>query len=227
MATIQFKRRTTAGTGPLTGNSGTVKAGEPQVDFNGGNLYIAKADKTGSSSTPLSSNDYMEIPSTSVVDNRIDNKITNLGLGTAAYKNTGTSNGNIPVLDSSGKLPSSVVPNAVSSVNGKTGAVTVTLTDLSGVSTTTFNDHANNTSKHLSTTQITTLSNVLNTGINVNNGASYEATLTTFNSSVITNGLILYSSLDTRYTPNRRIYSYGIDKSKVLTPSSIIDGGTF
>jgi hypothetical protein len=31
MATIQIKRRTTAGTGPLVGTTGTVKAGEPQL----------------------------------------------------------------------------------------------------------------------------------------------------------------------------------------------------
>jgi hypothetical protein len=53
MATIQIKRRTTAGTGPLIGSVGTIKAGEPQVDFNGEHLYIAKADKVGSVGTPL------------------------------------------------------------------------------------------------------------------------------------------------------------------------------
>ncbi len=226
MATIQFKRRTTAGTGPFTGTSGVIKAGEPQVDFNGGNLYISKADKTASSGTPISQSDYMEIPSTSVVDNRIDNKISALGLGTASTKNTGTGSGQIPVLDSSGKLPSSVVPNAVSSVNGKTGAVTISLTDLSGVSTSTFNSHTASSS-HLTTEQITKLSNVQNTSISNNNGSYYEANLTTFNSKTITNGLVLYSVLDTKYSPNAKIYSLGIDSSKVLTPSSIIDGGTF
>ena len=35
MATIQIKRRTTAGTGPLVGTTGTIKAGEPLVDFSG------------------------------------------------------------------------------------------------------------------------------------------------------------------------------------------------
>ena len=40
MATIQLKRRTSSGTGPLTG-TGTIKAGEPLVDFTGGHLYIA------------------------------------------------------------------------------------------------------------------------------------------------------------------------------------------
>jgi len=39
MATIQIKRRTTAGTGPLTGSTGAIKAGEPLVDFSGEHLY--------------------------------------------------------------------------------------------------------------------------------------------------------------------------------------------
>ena len=37
MAVIQIKRRTSSGTGPLVGNSGSIKAGEPLVDLNGGN----------------------------------------------------------------------------------------------------------------------------------------------------------------------------------------------
>ena len=36
---------------------------------------------------------------------------TGLGLGSAAYKSTGTSSGNIPVLDSNGKLADSVIPS--------------------------------------------------------------------------------------------------------------------
>lgn len=42
---------------------------------------------------------------------------TLLGLGSAAYTNTGTSSGNVPVLDGSGKLDSSIIPNiAISSI---------------------------------------------------------------------------------------------------------------
>jgi len=110
MATIQIKRRTTAGTGPLVGTTGTVKAGEPLVDFSGEHLYIAKADKTGSVGTPLVEADYLKIPGVAKVDTQIDTKITALGLGTAATKNTGTGNGNIPILDADGKLADSVIP---------------------------------------------------------------------------------------------------------------------
>ena len=56
-------------------------------------------------------------------------KDSGVKLGTAASKDTGTSSGNIPVLDNTGKLSTSVVPDvhtdAVTSVNGSTGAVTV------------------------------------------------------------------------------------------------------
>ena len=40
----------------------------------------------------------------------ISGKANTSDLGTAAYKNTGTSSGNVPVLDSNGKLASSVLP---------------------------------------------------------------------------------------------------------------------
>lgn len=284
MATIQIKRRTSAGSGPLTGATGIVRAGEPQVDFSGGNLYIAKSDKTASSGNPLVADDYMEIPSTFVVNNLMTAKINAIGLGSASYRNIGTGNGNVPILDSSGKLADSVIPkiamtntfvvasqsamlalstaqegdvairtdasksyiltsssystlsawqelltptDAVSSVNGKTGTVNINLTELGGVSSSTFNSHTGDTSKHLSTDQITKINNGLNTHMNCFNAASYEAVESSFRSKVLSNGLILYSFLDTTYNPYRRIYAYGIDKNAVLTPSSIIDGGTY
>ena len=35
MAIIQIKRRTSSGTGPLIGSTGSIKAGEPLIDLNG------------------------------------------------------------------------------------------------------------------------------------------------------------------------------------------------
>lgn len=58
-------------------------------------LKVEKADGKG-----LSTNDY-----TTTDKNKL------AGLGTASTKNTGTSSGNIPILDSNGKLASSTIPS--------------------------------------------------------------------------------------------------------------------
>lgn len=283
MATIQIKRRTTAGTGPLTGSTGTIKAGEPLVDFNGEHLYIAKADKVGSVGTPLADSDYLKIPSVAKVDTQIDTKITALGLGTAATKNTGTGNGNIPILDADGKLADSVIPkvaltntfvvasqaamlalttaqegdvavrtdlnktfilkttgyatlsnwqelltptDSVTSVNGSTGSVTITLAGLGGVSTTTYNAHVAS-DVHLTTTQKNILANVLNTRIFDGTGSESLGTLAGFDAAVIADAIKVYQVIDSNYTPSVVKYQIGIDTSKVLQPSSIIDGGTY
>ncbi len=244
MATIQIKRRTTAGTGPLVGTTGTVKAGEPLVDFSGEHLYIAKADKTASVSVPLAEADYLKIPGVAKVDTQIDTKITALGLGTAATKNTGTGNGNIPILDADGKLSDSVIPkvaitntwvvasqaatptDSVTSVNGSTGAVTVTLAGLGGVSTTTYNAHVA-ADVHLTTTQKNILANVLNTRIFDGTGSESLGTLAGFDAAVIPDAIKVYQVVDSNYTPSVVKYQIGIDTTKVLQPSSIIDGGTY
>lgn len=283
MATIQIKRRTSAGSGPLTGTSGAIKAGEPLVDFNGEHLYISKKDKTASSSTPLVDGDYLKIPSTGKVDSTIIAKINALSLGTASKKNVGTGSGNIPLLDANGKLVDSVVPkiamtntfvvssqssmlslstaqegdvavrtdlnksyilkatpystvgnwqelltptDKVISVNGSTGAVTVSLSGLGGVSNTLFNNHVTNVS-HLTPTQRAILENVKIAQIVNADGINLASSLSNYNATVLDDGLRYLPVVDTDYTPSKIMYKLGIDKSKVLTPSSIIDGGTF
>lgn len=283
MATIQIKRRTTAGTGPLIGTTGTVKAGEPQVDFTGEHLYIAKADKVASVGTPLAEADYLKIPGVAKVDTQIDTKITALGLGTAATKNTGTGNGNVPILDANGKLADSVVPkiamtntfvvssqtamlalttaqegdvavrtdlnksfilkaspystlanwqelltptDAVTSVNGSTGVVTISLAGLGGVSSTTYDAHVAS-NLHLTTVQRTILDNVKLAEISDTTGTALAASETAYANSVIIDGLVFFPYVDTGYTPTKITYKLGIDTSKVLQPTSIIDGGTY
>jgi hypothetical protein len=283
MATIQIKRRTTTGTGPLVGTTGTVKAGEPLVDFNGEHLYIAKADKTASVSVPLAEADYLKIPGVNQVDEQIDQKIADLSLGTASTKNTGTSSGNIPILDTNGKLADSVVPkialtntfvvasqtamlalttaqegdvavrtdlnksfilkatpystlanwqelltptDAVTSVNGSTGAVTVSLAGLGGVATSTYNTHVAS-NLHLTETQRTILSNVKDIYIGDSDGIAVASSETAYASNVIVDGLLYVAVVDSNYTPTRITYKLGIDSSKVLQPSSLIDGGTY
>ena len=105
MATIQIKRRTSAGTGPLTG-TGTIKAGEPLIDLKGGNLYVAKADKTNN----LTAADYLEFISKNNLVSYINGKLGDLNLGDAAKFNVGETAGKIPVINSDGKLKASVIP---------------------------------------------------------------------------------------------------------------------
>ena len=283
MATIQIKRRTSAGTGPLVGTTGSVKAGEPLVDFTGEHLYIAKADKTASVSVPLADSDYLKIPSTGKVDTQINTKITALGLGTAATKNTGTGNGNVPILDANGKLADSVVPkiamthtfvvasqtamlalstaqegdvavrtdlnksfilkaspystlanwqelltptDAVTSVNGSTGAVSITLAGLGGVASSTYNTHVAS-NLHLTEDQRTILSNVKNVYISDADGIAVAASEADYINASIVDGLVYVAVVDSNYSPTRVSDKLGIDKSKVLMPSSIIDGGTY
>jgi hypothetical protein len=283
MATIQIKRRTTAGSGPLIGSVGTIKAGEPLVDFTGEHLYIAKADKVGSVGTPLAEADYLKIPGVAKVNTQIDTKITAIGLGTAATKNTGTGNGNIPILDTDGKLPDSVIPkvaitntwvvasqaamlalsnaqegdvavrtdisksfilkttgfatlsnwqelltptDTVTSVNGSTGAVNITLAGLGGVATTTYNTHVAS-DLHLTPYQKIQLSSLYNTRLWMGSGTEAIATLATLDSMVIPDAIVVNQFLDNDYTPHSLKYSIGIDATKVYHPGSTIDGGTY
>lgn len=229
MAIIQFKRKTSAGTGPLIGSSGSIKAGEPLVDLNGGNLYIAKADKTGTSGNPIAATDYIEFYSKANADASVDGKITALALGTASKKNTGITSGTIPLIGSDDKLPVSIIPNTspVTSVNSKTGAVTITLSELGGVSTTTYNAHISS-NLHLTQTQRDKLVGVFNTHLSQGSSIKFDSTLTSFNSRTIADGLLLHKAIMTGdYSPHKEVYYIGIDATKVLTPSSVIDGGTY
>lgn len=285
MATIQLKRKTSSGTGPLTGNSGTVKQGEPLIDLNGGNLYIAKADKIASSSSPLVSSDYIEFANKANTETLINSKISALKLKGASQFDVGTTAGKIPVIDSDGKLKSSIIPqiaitdtfvvasqaamlalssaqvgdvavrtdinksfilkadgystlsnwqelltpsDKVQSVNGKTGAVTIGCSDIGAATTTQLSNHASS-DIHLTDNQKTKIANSKN--YLIKSGAS-QAVATSTSSTDITNnciigGLKLYTKIDTSYIQPVVNAYLGIDKSKVLTPSSTIDGGTY
>lgn len=285
MATIQLKRKTSSGTGPLTGTSGTVKQGEPLIDLNGGNLYIAKADKTASSSSPLAASDYIEFANKANTETLINSKISALKLKGASQFDVGTTAGKIPVIDSDGKLKSSIIPqiaitdtfvvasqaamlalstaqvgdvavrtdlnksfilkadgystlanwqelltptDKVQSVNGKTGAVTIGCSDIGAATTTQLSNHASS-DIHLTTTQKTKIADSKN--YLIISGAS-KAVATSTSSTDITNnciigGLKLYTKIDTSYIQPIVNAYLGIDKTKVLTPSSTIDGGTY
>ena len=228
MAVIQIKRRTSTGTGPIVGTAGTIKAGEPLIDLNGTNLYISKADKTGSSANPLTTNDYIEFASKANAEATMDAKITALGLGTASKKNTGTTNGTVPLIGADGKLPTSIIPavSPVTSVNSKTGAVVITLAELGGVAASTYSAHESS-NLHLTDDQRTRIANIKNVTVSQGAGAIFNATKASFDAAVLAHGLILHNIQDTTYNPTKTIYHIGIDKEKVLTPTSVIDGGTY
>ena len=228
MAIIQIKRRTSAGTGPLIGSTGTIKAGEPLVDLNGGNLFISKQDKTGTAGNPLATTDYIEYLNKANAESSMDTKITALALGTASKKNTGTTNGTVPLIGADGKLPSSIIPDVspVTSVNAKTGAVTITLSELGGVSTTTYNAHVSS-NLHLTDDQRTRIANVKNVSVSASSAMVFTDTKVNFLAKTITSGLVLFKEINTTYTPNKEIFYIGLDKDVVLTHASIIDGGTY
>jgi len=228
MAIIQIKRRTSAGTGPLIGSTGTIKAGEPLVDLNGGNLFISKQDKTGTAGNPLATTDYIEYLNKANAESSMDTKITALALGTASKKNTGTTNGTVPLIGADGKLPSSIIPDVspVTSVNAKTGAVTITLSELGGVTTTTYNAHVSS-NLHLTDDQRTRIANVKNVSVSASTAMVFTDTKVNFLAKTITSGLVLFKEINTTYTPNKEIFFIGLDKDVVLTHASIIDGGTY
>lgn len=283
MATIQLRRKTTSGNGPLTGTTGSVKQGEPLIDLNGGNLYVAKADKTASSSNPLSAADYFEFVNKDNLTGVLNDKIDELDLGSASRYDVGKEGGNIPVIDSDGFLPSSIIPqiaitntyvvgseaemlklsqaelgdicirndvsktfilkaepystlanwqelktptDKVTSVNGKTGAVTISLGELGGVSTSTFNAHKSDDT-HLTSKQRGILENVYISEIVESRSAIWEENASNFDSNTLDGGLLIRSTYETSYDMRNRKFEIGIDRSKVLTPSSTIDGGTY
>ena len=284
MATIQLRRKTTSGNGPLTGTSGTIKQGEPLIDLNGGNLYIAKANKTGSSSNPLSASDYLEFVSSGNLTAVLNDKIDELKLGSASRYNVGSGAGNIPVINSDGKLNNSIIPqiaitntfvvnseaemlklsqaeigdicvrndvsksyilkadpystlsnwqelktptDKVTSVNGKTGAVHITLSELGGVSASTFNTHKNDADVHLSVNDRNKLEALYMSELVESRASLWENNASNFDSNTVQGGILMRYTITEVYDGPLKQFEIGIDKSKVLTPSSVIDGGTY
>jgi len=97
---------------------------------------------------------------------------------------------------------------------------------LGGVASSTYNAHVIS-ADHLTQAQRDIISGVLNSRILAGVGSEFTATQAAFDAAVITGGLKIYQYIDSNYTPNVNKYVVGIDTSKVLQPSSIIDGGTY
>lgn len=283
MATIQLRRKTTNGSGPLTGSTGSVKQGEPLIDLNGGNLYIAKANKTASSSAPLSTSDYFEFVNKDNLTSVINSNIDKLNLGSASKYDVGTEENQIPVIDSDGYLPSGIIPkiaitntfvvssesemlklseaeigdicvrndlsktfilkaepystlanwqelktptDKVTSVNGKTGAVTISLSELGGVSSSTFNSHKGDNT-HLDSYDREKLDDIYASELQEARSCTWESNSSDFDSNTITGGILMHYILTEGSGIPLKKFEIGINSSKVLTPSSVIDGGTY
>jgi len=282
MAVIQIKRRTSVGSGPLTGDTGKIYQAEPQIDLTEEKLYVAKSTKTASVGTPITLADYVEFISTPEVQTLIANAISGQGLGTAATKNVGTGSGNVPILNTSGKLVDSVIPkiaitntnvvaneaamlglstaqegdvavrtdlkktfilkttpastlanwqvletptDAVTSVNGQTGAVTISLAGLGGLATTTYNTHVAS-NLHLTQTQRDIISGVYRIENEESSGhAMVDAT--DFANETIGYSILCHEEIDTSGNVPIKKHSWGVNKNMVLTPQSVIDGGNF
>ena len=114
----------------------------------------------------------------------------------------------------------------VTSVNGKTGAVNISLSELGGVSTSTFNSHKGDNT-HLNAVQREQLENMYISEIIGSRAAIYDENASNFDNNTINNGLYIRSIYDECYNLKNRKFEIGINKSAVLTPSSTIDGGTY
>ena len=122
----------TTGTSAPTGTP--VRVGALFVDTTNDNVYVAAGTTSSdwkqlnNASVDLSA--YMQKANNLSDVTSASTARTNLGLGTAAIVNTGTSSGNVPVLDGSGKLSTSVLPNlAISEYQGDFTDLTAALAD--------------------------------------------------------------------------------------------------
>ena len=80
---------------------------------------------------------------------------------------------------------------------------------------------------HLTADQRTKLENVKVSEIIDTTGTALASSESAYTNSVISNAIVYFPVVDSNYTPTKISYKLGIDTSKVLQPSSVIDGGTY
>lgn len=100
----------------LNGNIGDIfinKTSAKLSQFNGTewNSYIYESSNLNALSSLILTDGYIKCSNSEFVINSIDGLKNDLSLGSAAYISTGNNPGNVPVLDSSGKLSSSIIPS--------------------------------------------------------------------------------------------------------------------
>ena len=115
--------------------------------------------------------------------------------------------------------------DAVTSVNGLTGAVTISLAGLGGLASTTYNTHVAS-NLHLTQTQRDIISAVYR----IENPESWGHAVVDaidFASEAINYSILCHEEINTSSGVPVKTLSWGVNKNMVLTPQSVIDGGNF
>lgn len=115
--------------------------------------------------------------------------------------------------------------DAVTSVNGSTGVVTISLAGLGGLATTTYNAHVSS-NLHLTQTQRDIISAVYRIENEESTGHAMVDAID-FASETIGYSILVHEEIDTSGVVPVKTHSWGVNKNMVLTPQSIIDGGNF
>jgi len=115
--------------------------------------------------------------------------------------------------------------DAVTSVNGLTGAVTISLAGLGGLASTTYNTHVAS-NLHLTQTQ----RDIISAAYRIENPESWGHAMvdaTDFASEAISYSILCHEEINTAAGVPVKTLSWGVNKNMVLTPTSVIDGGFF
>lgn len=115
--------------------------------------------------------------------------------------------------------------DAVTSVNGQTGAVTISLAGLGGLASATFNTHVAS-NLHLTGAQRDIISAVYRIENPESHGHAM-ADATDFANEAINYSILVHEEIDTSTSVPIKKLSWGVNKNMVLTPTSVIDGGFF
>ena len=87
----------------------------------------------------------------------------------------------------------------LTSVNGSTGAVTITLAGLGGVASSTYNTHVAS-NLHLTETQRNVIANIMNSRVVSGAGSDFSLSQAAFDAAVIGSGLVINQVIDSNYT---------------------------
>ena len=104
--------------------------------------------------------------------------------------------------------------------------MTISLSELGGVSSSTFNSHKGDNT-HLNVADRDKLENLYASELQETRSCLWESNASDFDSNTITGGILMHYILTEGSGIPLKKFEIGINSSKVLTPSSVIDGGTY